>query len=97
MTHLSFPVAETAVHGTLAGDKEEDPVRIMVGQTRNRRQPLFVQGVVKASMVGEFLPVRHGLFVEGVIFFTDEAKVIGVDAHRILPRNLFDVFRLAGL
>jgi hypothetical protein len=95
--HLSFPVAETAVHGALAGDEKENPVRIVVGQTRDRRQLLFVQGIIKASFVGEFPHVRHSLFVEGVFLFPDEPKAVGVDPHGIFLRDSFQFFRLIDL
>ena len=95
MPHLSFPVAETAVHGAPAGDEKENPVRIMVGQTRNRGQFLFIQWVIKAFLIGEFPQVGHGLLVKGVFLFPDEVKVIGVDAHGILLREPFQVFGLA--
>jgi hypothetical protein len=84
MPHLSFPVAETAVHGALAGDEKENPVRIAVGQTWDRRQLLLVQRVIKAFFIRDFPKVRHGLLVEGICLSPDEA-------------NSFQFFRLVEL
>jgi len=68
----------------------------VVSQTRDRGQFLFIQWVIKASFVGEFPQVRHGLLVKGVFLFPDEAKGVEVDAHGVLLRDPFQVFRLAG-
>jgi hypothetical protein len=97
MPHLSFSVAETAVHGALAGDEKENPVRIVVGQTWDRRQLLFVQRVIKAFFIRDFPKVRHGLLVEGICLSPDEAKVVGVDPHGIFLRDSFQFFRLVEL
>jgi len=96
MSHLSFPVAEAAIHGALTGDEKENPVRVMVGQARNRGQTLFVQGVIKSSLVREFARVGHGLFVKRIVLFLDEAKGVRVDTHGIRLCDLFQIFLLDG-
>jgi hypothetical protein len=96
MSHLSFPVAEAAIHGALTGDEKENPVRVMVGQARNRGQTLFVQGVIKSSLVREFARVGHSLFVKRIVLFLDEAKGVGVDTHGIRLCDPFQVFLLDG-
>jgi hypothetical protein len=96
MPHLSFPVAEAAIHGALAGDEKENTIRIVMGQTRHRGKPFFIKRVVKASRVKEFPGVGHGLSVKGVFLLLDEAKGVRIDPHGILLRNLFQTFGLGG-
>jgi hypothetical protein len=83
-----------SVHGALAGDEKENPVRIVMGQTRHRGQPFFIQGVIKAPWVNEFPEVRHRLFVNGIFLILYEAKGVGIDPHGILLCDLFQAFSL---